>query len=167
MSDIRPTAKTPKASHSPEQFPLYEKLFSKAAESKNNIGMQTIQKLFFSIKVTAYFDFLRRYDRFAGSICDEVLKYSGYKEDDKNAPMPVNHDATLSDMLQIANTLLHDDELQYVGYFIVDMLLIRPFAVYAEQTGRFRYPACQMPEATPDEAWDFDDEIWDSTEVPF
>lgn len=132
-------------------YPTYEKLFGEQAESLQSElpGVQTMQKLFFSIRMTSYFRYLERYDSQAGNICNELMKYSGCKDPDDFAVGSVDDTVTLYDMLKIAGMALTRDELRHIGYFITDMLLIRPFALYAETNGSFGYPSCCVPPDAP------------------
>lgn len=146
-------------------YPMYEKLFSRQAMLFNkDTDTQTMQKLFFSIRVTAYFRYLAKYDPHAEAICAELMRYSGCKSPADFADGAVDENATIYDMLKIASVAIAEDEWLHIGYFIVDMLLIRPFALYAEATNRFHYPSCRVPPPAPppDDILDPDD-----TEMPF
>lgn len=169
--NLKPNSPPNPTENPPEQFSVYEELFSKPAQIKNAVSVQTIQKLFFSIKVKAYFAYLQRYYNHAAKVCDEVMQYSAY--DGGTAVPPIrNDDVTIFEMLNIARQLMQVYSLRHVGYFITDVLLIRPFALFAENTGQFRYPACRIPDdVVTDESEPFpyedEDDQWDSDEIPF
>lgn len=148
-----------------EQFPVFEQLFSKKAQTQNAIGLQTMQKLFFSIRMTAYFAFLKRYDPLAPRICAELMRFSGCAPDSVEIPPETSPDITLFRMLMIARSFLMTENNRIPGYFIVYVLLIRPFAMYAGSTGCFGYPVSDLPEFEPPELDGF--ELFGDGELPF